>query len=193
MLVWALPGQANTILFMAPVITTGCLNVCPDLTTGLGDGIFSLVGPTTLRGALFATFQVPGSYQGGQLAWTIGAVGSSVPLATGPISLSNWDEGPVTVSGISLEEYYENFSLGAGVVLTAGSYYLQITDPAPTPDHFGIFWATNAMGLAFSLEGSGNQGPAPPTVPEPTSLVLSLAGIAALGWWASRRRSRPSL
>src|ERR1700722_16559071 len=60
-----LTSQANQILFMDPVITNACINVCPDLTTGLGDGIFHLVGTSTLRGALVSTFQVPGSYQGG--------------------------------------------------------------------------------------------------------------------------------
>ena len=188
-----LTSHANSILFMDPVITNSCLNVCPDVTSGLADGLFHLVGPTTLRGAMVATFEVPGSYQGGQMDWSIGAVGSSTPLFTGTLLPTQWDEGAVTVSGISLEEYYENFSLGSGVVLMAGNYYLQISDPSTPPDRFGIFWATNDTGLAFSLEGSGNQAPPPPATPELGSSAMVAVGLGAIAWWARKRRRQPSL
>lgn len=132
---------------------------------------------------LVATFQSPGAYQGGQLTWSIGLVGSSTPLFGGPVNMTQWDMGPVNVNNINLEEFYENFSLGAGVSLAAGNYYVHLSDPAPTPDRFGIFWATNDTGVAFSLEGTGNQGPGgQTTTPEPSTWLAAVGGIGMIVW-----------
>ncbi len=188
---------------MGNIFTTTCNGVCPELTTSEGEALFTLVGDTTLRGVTLAFFEAPGSYQGGTVTWSIeSALGNAPPLASGSVNMTQWDIGAVNINGIPLEEYYENFNIGSGisgVSLVAGTYYLDISDHSTPPDHFGIFWATNSTGLAFAMEGTGDQ----PTiqvlsgVPEPSTWALTAAGLGAIlfgaGNSASERRAPRSL
>ncbi|HXK07627.1 MAG TPA: hypothetical protein VMS37_34855 [Verrucomicrobiae bacterium] len=161
-----------------------CFGGCPDLTEITGEGLFSLVSNTVLTSATFWTFQLDGVYQGGTLAWHIfadngGSHGSL--LGSGTFTLTQTLIQPVTVGGISLTEYQNDFtipSLNINPSPSPQSYFLDIADTVGGPDQSGIFWATSGEStLAFQLFGTGNT---PVDGPEPATLLLVGCGVALL-------------
>jgi hypothetical protein len=185
----------GTLIFgltnMPDTSTTACGSGCPELTSGTGDGLFTLVGNATIAGFTFWTFESPGSYKGGSFLWSIRTDVGNVPgsvIGSGLFSLPTRDlPTDVIVSGISLEEFENTVTLGSSVginpIPAPQSYFLQIQDSSGL-DGFGIFWASSQTdNLAFELTGSGNLS----TVPEPAGSCL--AGSALLGF-AMWRRSR---
>ncbi len=169
----------------APVAT--CSPVCPELTTGTGHGIFTLSADTILTDVRFWTLQTPAPpavYNGGALTWQIfvdnGGVEGAL-IASNNFTLSQTPGAQVSVSGLSLDEFENNFSVpNITFHLTSPqSYFLDITDKSGK-DVFGLFWAgSGENSLAFQLMGSGNNVPPDPSTPEPATALLLAAGTAA--------------
>jgi hypothetical protein len=184
----------------APDTTNPCSPGCPELTTGTGQGLFTLVGNTVLTSARFWTFQSTNVYNGGTFQWQITLDNSGIPgalLAHGTFTLPvpQTALGQVSVAGLNLTEYQNDFAIPSAVINPSPSpqsYFLTIADLSGTPapaaafngapvltgatDSFGIFWATGGQGIqAFQLFGTGN---ADPTVPEPATFALTAAALA---------------
>ncbi|HTS66805.1 MAG TPA: hypothetical protein VMH28_32500 [Candidatus Acidoferrales bacterium] len=171
----------------APDTTTPCSPGCPELTTATGQGIFTLLSNTTLTSARFWTFQSDNVYNGGTFRWQIapdngGLTGPLIASGTFAFTASapQVPVGPVSVFGLTLTEYQNDFTIPSVVINPSPSpqdYFLNITDISGGVDHFGIFWATSGQStLAFQLSGTGN---ASPTTPEPASVLLWASGAAA--------------
>jgi hypothetical protein len=169
-----------------------CSPVCPDLTSGIGHGIFTLVADTIVTDIRFWTLQFPAAYNGGTLTWRIFADNSGAEgalIASNTFKLSQTSLGQVSVSGTTLNEFENDFSVpNVTFSLTSPqSYFLDITDTSGK-DGFGIFWASSGeSSLAFQLMGSGNVFPDPPdpSAPEPSTVLLLAAGVPA--YVAARR------
>ena len=161
-----------------------CFGGCPDLTGITGEGLFNLVSNTVLTSAIFWTFQSDGVYHGGTFAWHIFADNGGshgALLGSGTFTLTQTLIQPVTVGGVPVEEYQNDFtipSLNINPSPSPQSYFLDIADGVGGPDQPGIFWATSgASTLAFQLFGTGNSDVAGP---EPASLLLVGCGVALL-------------
>jgi len=160
----------------------------PELTTGTGHGIFTLGADTIVTDIRFWTLQTPAPptvYNGGALTWQIfvdnGGVEGAL-IASNTFTLFQTPHGQVGVSGLTLDEFENNFSVpNITFHLTSPeSYFLDITDTSGK-DAFGIFWAgSGENSLAFQLMGSGNGNNAPPdpSAPEPSTVLLLAAGTA---------------
>ena len=182
--------------------TLACASVCPDLVTGVGRGVFTLLSDATLASARFWTFQVPGAYNGGTLGWGIyldnsGTQGSLIGSGTFCLSsnaacISQTLLGAVNVAGLNLNEYQNDFAIPSLAIHAAShpqSYFLNLSDTSGL-DTFGNFWATSGQNiLAFQLSGTGTNGPIQPA-PEPATFVLLAGGLAlviARHAWLQRR------
>jgi hypothetical protein len=172
----------------API--AACSPVCPDLTSGIGHGIFTLVADTIVTDIRFWTLQFPAPpavYNGGTLTWQIfvdnGGVEGAL-IASNTFKLSQTPLGQVSVSGTTLDEFENDFSVPDITfhLTSPQSYFLDITDTSGK-DTFGIFWASSGENsLAFQLMGSGNNvlpGPPDPSAPEPSTMLLLAAGVPA--------------
>lgn len=128
-----------------------------------------------------------------------GALGSVVSSGSftnvTPLFLS---EIPVNIH----DHYLVDLNLPSALNLAAGTYWLELHDGATltTNNDADVLWAVAANGpgnarqsqvptiptnqttnaLAFSLYGNVNTAP-PSTVPEPSTITISLAGLIALG------------
>jgi hypothetical protein len=155
---------------------TDCSSVCPDLATGVGEGVFTMPFGATLTNVEFWTLQAPDSYKNGALTWQICLEKSCLPgsiLSSGNFFLSEATVGFVNVAGFGTNEFDNTFPVG-NLSLGPQTYYLDIFDSSGK-DTFGVFWATsNPDTLAFELTGT------PDSVPEPTTFVLLGAGLAGL-------------
>jgi hypothetical protein len=169
----------------APV--AACSPVCPELTTGTGHGIFTLTGDTILTDIRFWTLQTPAPptvYNGGTLTWKIFADTGGVegaPIASNTFKLSQTPGGQVSVSGLSLDQFENDFSVPNITLLVSSpqSYFLDIADTSGK-DAFGIFWASSGENtLAFQLMGSGNNVTPDPSASEPSTVLLLAAGASA--------------
>lgn len=171
----------------APVAT--CFPVCPELTSGTGHGIFTLLTDTIVTDIRMWTLQTPAPptvYNGGSLTWQIFADNGGVEGAlifSNTFQLSQTPHGQVSVAGLTLDEFENNFSVPNLTfhVTSPQSYFLDITDTSGK-DAFGIFWSNSDENLlAFQLMGSSTDVPPgpDPSAPEPSTVLLLSAGSAA--------------
>jgi hypothetical protein len=113
------------------------------------------------------------------------------------------------VPGFIYTTYLVDLNLPSVLNLTAGTYWLELHDGATltTNNNADVYWAVAANGpgnarqsqvpdipagqtvnaLAFSLYGNVSTAP-PSTVPEPSTITISLAGLIALGLMRGRNR-----
>ena len=171
----------------APVSACSGSVGCPDLTTNIGHGIFTLVADTVVTDIRFWTLQTPAPpavYNGGTLTWQIfvdnGGVEGAL-IASNSFKLSQTPSGQVSLPGLTLDEFDNNFSVpNITFQLTSPqSYFLDIADKSGK-DASGIFWASSGENsLAFQLMGSGNNVTPDPSAPEPSTLLLFAAGAPA--------------
>uniref|UniRef100_Q01XH0 Ice-binding protein C-terminal domain-containing protein n=1 Tax=Solibacter usitatus (strain Ellin6076) TaxID=234267 RepID=Q01XH0_SOLUE len=183
-----LPVAASaTTIFDNGAPVAACFPVCPELTTGTGTGIFTLTADTILTDIRFWTLQTPAPpsvYNGGNLTWQIFADNGGVQgalIASNSFKLSQTPGGQVSVSGLGLDQFENDFSVPNVTfhLSSPQSYFLDITDTSGK-DAFGIFWAGSGENmLAFQLMGSGNNVTPDPSSPEPSTILLFAAGIAA--------------
>ena len=186
--VWLPFAASATTVYDSGAPVAACFPVCPELTTGTGHGIFTLGADTIVTDIRFWTLQTPAPptvYNGGALTWQIfvdnGGVEGAL-IASNTFTLFQTPHGQVGVSGLTLDEFENNFSVpNITFHLTSPeSYFLDITDTSGK-DAFGIFWAgSGENSLAFQLMGSGNGNNAPPdpSAPEPSTVLLLAAGTA---------------
>jgi hypothetical protein len=144
----------------------------------------------------FWTFQAAGSYHDGTFEWQILQGNGGVPgasIRSGPFTLSQTLVGEVSVAGLQLTEYRNDFAIPSLTINPSSppqTYFLEIADISGGKDALGIYWATSGLNtLAFQLSGSGNQA-----TPEPGGLALLTGGLAclwcALGAAAKQRATR---
>ncbi len=157
-----------------------CSPVCPELIRSTGHGVFTLVSDATLTGVRFWTFQASDVYNGETLTWQVfenngGTHGALI--GSGWFTLSQILVGPVSVFGLDLDEFENNFAVPSLQINPSASpqaYFLDISD-ATSNASAGIFWANSGYDtLAFELSGTGNI----PAIPEPATIMLLAAGMA---------------
>jgi hypothetical protein len=120
------------------------------------------------------------TFASGGLSSPIGGIGSSLYLHQ-PNTPTNAD-GDLTVITISGPASVANFSVNA--TFTGGSF------PGMLPFQIITFDGNNSSASVVSIDESGTatQTFAPSGVPEPSSILMLLTGLAAAGTQAARRR-----
>jgi hypothetical protein len=188
LLMWLPLAASATTIYDNGAPVAACSGGCPELTTNIGHGIFTLVADTIVTDIRFWTLQYPAPpavYNGGTLTWQIfvdnGGVEGAL-IASNTFKLSQTPSGQVSLPGLTLDEFENNISVpNITFYLTSPqSYFLDITDKSTSPkDAFGIFWAGSGENtLAFQLMGSGNNVTPDPSAPEPSTVLLFAAGTA---------------
>jgi hypothetical protein len=162
--------------------TLACASVCPDIITSVGQGAFTLTSNSIVTGARFWTFQSDGAYNGGTMDWRIFLDNAGIQgalVGSGKFTLSQSKIGPVSVAGLNVTEYQNDFTIASLPINPSSppqTYFLDISDSSGQ-DKFGVFWATSGQNLlAFQLSGTGNTGPLQP-VPEPATFALLAGGL----------------
>jgi hypothetical protein len=187
LLVWSPIAASASIVYDNGTPVASCFGGCPELTSGTGHGVFTLVADTILTDIRFWTLQTPAPppvYNGGALTWQIFVDNGGVegaPIASNTFTLSQTPDGSVGVFGLTVDEFENDFSVpNVTFHLTSPqSYFLDIKDTSGK-DAVGIFWASSGDNLlAFQLMGSGNNVPNDPSAPEPSTVLLFAAGTAA--------------
>ena len=176
--VWMpLAASGSSIIFNSSPAVTFCDPSCalPELTSGIGQDIFSLVSTATLTEIRFWTFEAAGAYGGGNISWQIADVHGTI-LGGATLAPARSALGAISFYGIDLDEYEYDLTLGSALAFnlsTPQQYSLTLRDLSAL-DHYGIFWAPSGPStLAFQLIGSGNADPAP----EPSSWWLVCTGV----------------
>ena len=167
---------------------------CPDLTSGTGQGVFSLLSAGEITEVQFWTYEEASAYKGGTLDWAIYVdVGGAQGSLEGQGSFNMLGRLPgtdVNVAGLALTEYQNSFSFSSlSVGGSPQAYFLDLWEPQPPTDGSGIFWARSSdTAMAFELFGTLNNSP----TPEPGTFAL-LAGGILLGFagMCVRRSKRP--
>jgi hypothetical protein len=162
---------------------------------------FSLASGTSLNAISFWSLEAAGAYRG-SISWAI--VGDSAGMPGGTV-FAFGTQSDINRTGLGdvlgLSEYRNDFSLGAPLTLTAGTYWLVLHNGSETdtgdPNEF--LWETSAangtLGGMESYDGgatwSGNFNEHAfqvSAVPEPASVLMLAAGMLVVG--GLRRRVR---
>jgi hypothetical protein len=153
---------------------------------------FTLAASATLTGVRFWSLEGGNPYRG-SIAWSITRDAGSSPGA----ALASGVESAVTRTALGsylgLQEFRNDFTLGAPLALGPGSYWLVLHNGAPgnlgDPNEF-LWESTNANATRSGVERFANSGPWTTNgtehafqisaVPEPTQVLLMMLGMTLL-------------